>query len=45
MSKSGAEGIVMGSSLVDIVAKNSKLNEKKIATKVGNYIKNILSNL
>jgi tryptophan synthase alpha chain len=45
MSKSGAGGIVMGSSLVDIVAKNSKLNEKKIATKVGNYIKNILSNL
>jgi tryptophan synthase alpha chain len=45
MSKSGAEGIVMGSSLVDIVAKNLKLNEKKIATKVGNYIKNILSNL
>ena len=42
MAKSGANGIVMGSSLVDIVAKNVKLNEKKIAAKVGSYIRNIL---
>ena len=42
MAKSRANGIVMGSSLVDIVAKNVKLNEKKIAAKVGSYIRNIL---
>lgn len=45
ISKSGAEGIVMGSSLVDIIAKNQKLNEKKLSNKVGNFIKNILGGL